>query len=155
MRSYKRILAISCLSAAFLVACGDDEEVTNAPENAPTEQENGTSTAAPTDAPFLFTKFSLDVDYGDNKEFEVDYDNESTGVEASYDHDINNEKINGDDAYTKIEPMFKQLTFDVNTPNEEVISEVKKVFNVGEDYKEFDLEVRFADGTEKKYHEMK
>lgn len=155
MKSYKKLLAISILSAAFLVACGDDEEVTNAPDNAPTEQENGATTETITDAAYNFTKFSLDVDYNDNKSLDASYENESTGVEASYENDLNNEKISGNDAFAKMEPMFKNFTFDINTPNDQVIQQVKEAFNVGDDYKEFELEVRYADGAEKEYREVK
>lgn len=153
------MIVLTVLSSAFLVACGDKDEVTNAPENAPTEQENNngstTNSTTPKDAPFSFTKFSLDVDYEGNKSFDVDYDNEPKEVEASYEDERNNENIHGNDAYTKLEPIFKAFTFDIDTPDDEVLAEVKEAFNVGEDYRDFELEVRFADGTTKEYREIK
>ena len=155
MKKYKGLLAVAALSIGVLAACGDREEVTNAPDNAPTEQDNGGATQIPADAPFNFTQFSLDVDYGSNKDFDVSYENESTGVEASYENDVTNEMLNGNDAYTKLEPIFKGFTFDINTPNEDVIKEVKQAFNVGEDYKELEIDVKFADGSEKEFKDVK
>lgn len=156
MKKYKGLLAVSVLSLGILAACGDDEEVTNAPQNAPTEQENGTTeTETSADAPFSFTHFSLDVDYDGYKDFDVEYENESTGVEASYQNDLTNEKLSGNDAYTKIESVLKGFTFNVNTPDKQVIQEVKDAFKVGEDYKELEIDVRFADGGEKEYRDVK
>ena len=135
MKSYKKLLAISVLATAFLVACGDDEEVTNAPENAPTEPEQDMSTELSPDAPFNFTNFSLDVEYSGNKNLDVSYENEYTGVEASYENDLTNEKISGNDAFSKMKPMFEGFTFDLSTPNDEVIKQVKEAFEVGDDYR--------------------
>ena len=172
------------LSLLLLAACGgnDKDEVTNTPENAPTEgttdnngtADNGTANNntngegatnndmatgnnAVTNAnnDFDFTEFSLDVDYSATKEFEVEYENDQSGVEASYKDDINNERLYGNDAYGKIESMFKSFKFDKNTSDDEVISEVLKAFNLPEDYQQFELEVRFADGTEKEYYKTK
>lgn len=155
MKKLKGLFILSTLSIGILAACGDDEEVTNAPDNAPVEQENGAAVPIPADAPFNFTQFSLDVDYGVNKSLEVSYDNESTGVEAAYESDLSNEKLNGNDAYTKMEPIFKGFTFDINTSNEEVIQQVKEAFNVEEDYKELEIDIRFSDGAEKEYRDVK
>ena len=174
------------LSLLLLAACGNDnnDEVTNTPENAPTEgttdnngttnndttnnnnnnanndmngegATNGNNTVTNANNSFDFTEFSLDVDYSATQDFEVEYENDESGVEASYKDDVNNEKLYGNDAYGKIESMFKSFTFDKNTSEDEVISEVLKAFNVPEDYQQFDLEVRFADGTEKEYYKVK
>lgn len=160
MKRYTKWFMPVLLSVMVLAACNDDDEVTTAPNTAPTEQDDDkgttTQTEVATDAPFKFSSFSLDVDYGVNKKVEADYDNESTGVEASYENNLEkNEKLNGDDAYKKLEPIFKSFTFDATTANDAVIAEVLKAFELQEDYKEFELEVRFADGAEKEYKVVK
>lgn len=170
------------LSLWLLAACGNDnnDEVTDTPENAPTEgttdnngnTDNGTTnndtngegatnngsttgnntvTNANNDS-FDFTHFSLDVDYSEAQDFDVDYENEQSGVEASYEDNVNNEQFYGNDAYDRLESVFQSFKFDKNTSDDEVISEVLNAFNLPEDYQKFDLEVRFADGTEKEYH---
>ncbi len=161
------------MSMLLLAACGnDDEEVKNEPTNAPTEQNedavdngttsnNGTTDGANNNAvtnantDFNFTHFSLDVDYSMTESFEADYENEQSGVEASIEDDVNNEKVYGDEAYTRLEPIFKGFTFDASTAEDEVIKEVLNAFNLKEDYTDLELEVRFADGTEKEYHKQK
>lgn len=152
------------LLAAVLVGCNDDEEVTTAPEEAPTEQsvtdavtntddqntdDQNTNTA--TETPFNFSGFSLDVDYSVTESYEVEYDNETTGVEASIEDDRDKSKVTGDDAYAKLEPIFKQFTFDANTANEDVLKEVMTAFSIGDDYQSVEIEVKFADGAEKEY----
>ena len=82
----------------------------------------------------------------------MDYENEQSGVEASYEDNVNNEQFYGNDAYDRLESVFQSFKFDKNTSDDEVISEVLNAFNLPEDYQKFDLEVRFADGTEKEYH---
>lgn len=167
------------MSMLLLAACGnDDEEVKNEPNNAPTEQnedtvdngattnnntatDNGTTDEANNKAvsnantDFNFTHFSLDVDYSATKNFEADYENEQSGVEASIEDEVNDEKVYGDEAYTRLEPIFKGFTFDAATAEDEVIKEVLNAFDLKEDYTELELEVRFADGTEKEYHKQK
>ena len=160
MKLYMKWLFITALSVFVLGACNNDEdEVTDAPKDVPTEQEddNGitTQTKLPEDPPFAFSSFSLDVDYGVNKNVEVDYESEASGVEASYDNDLSNEKLTGNEAYDKLEPIFKNFTFDATTANDEVIAEVLKAFDLQNDYKEVEIEIRYADGSEKEYKEVK
>lgn len=165
------------LSLFVLAACGDNnDEVTNTPENAPTEgttENNNTANDGVTNNDmngegattnntvvnnttnaFDFTEFSLDVDYSATQDFEVDYENEQSGVEASYEDEANNERYYGDDAYDRIEQVFQSFKFNKDTAEEEVIKEVLNAFNLPDNYQKFDLEIRFADGTEKEYHKQ-
>lgn len=57
--------------------------MTNAPQEAPTEQNddnnnvNSGNVELAENAPFNFTSFSLDVKYSNTESYEVEYDNES------------------------------------------------------------------------------
>lgn len=138
----------------FLVACGDeDEKVTNVPDNAPAEQASNVGTDTVTniseDAPYNFTKFDLSVDFADNKSFEVDYDNESTGTEAKIEDDFSNKVITGNEAMDSLVTHFEKFTFDASTAEDKIIDEVLNSFNLSTDYKDFELDIRFADGVEK------
>ncbi|UED79914.1 MULTISPECIES: YusW family protein [unclassified Lysinibacillus] len=155
MRNYKMLLVFS-VAAGLLYGCNKDE-VKDVPTNAPTEQNtNQQAGENVTDqVPFNFIEFSLDVDYSATESYEVEYENKKNGIESKIEDDRNNEKIQGDEAYTKLEPLFKQLTFDSTTSNDEVIDQVIKVFNITDDYQSIEVEVEFADGTEKEFKRLK
>ncbi|WP_222123657.1 YusW family protein, partial [Bacillus pumilus] len=60
-------------------------------------------------------------------------------------------KLTSDKAIAKLSPLLQKLTFDKNTPDQEVIDQVVDVFQLDKDYQKFDLEVVFSDGTKKEY----
>ena len=144
------------LVAGVLFGC-NNEEVDNVNQNTAVESptENQVHGNAAKNAVFNFREFSLDVDYPENKSYEADYDYERSGMEAELEDDRNNEKLYGDEAFKKMEPLLKQLTFDSTTPNDEVINQVISVFNIADDYQKIDIEVKFQDGTKKEYERMK
>lgn len=157
MKKTAMIIAIG--ASAFLAACGDKDEATNVPDNAPVEQSNTTNTSVenPTNAtnsPFNFTHFELDASYVDNKSYEVSYENESTGAEAKIEDEVNNSIIEGNQAMDKLVPIFESLTFDATTPDDEVINEVLQKFELTDNYKELEIDVQFADGTKKEYRQV-
>ena len=160
----KKMLFFSISLSAFLVACGDKDEVTNAPDNAPVEvpntvdDNNNNESAAlnnPENPAFNFTHFELDVQYADNKSYEVSYENEVTGVEAKIEDDVNNKLIQGNEAMDTLTPIFQSLTFDASTTNEEATKEILQKFNLPDNYQEFELEVKFSNDTLKEYKETK
>ncbi|CAM5194660.1 YusW-like protein OS=Ureibacillus acetophenoni OX=614649 GN=SAMN05877842_11635 PE=4 SV=1 [Ureibacillus acetophenoni] len=155
--------------ALFLLGCNDEDKVTNVPDNAPVEgtatntqtDTNDTTTDTQTDdtqtggATFNFTHFDLDVEYGNNQEYDVDYENETDGMEAEIKDDIGNKVLSGDEAFEVLSPIFEKFTFDQNTANDVVISEVLNAFNLDENYQSLELEVKFTDGTIKEYTKRK
>lgn len=144
------------LVAGVLFGCSNNE-VNDVSQNTPIESntENQVHGNAAKNAVFNFKEFSLDVDYSATESYEVDYDYERSGMEAELEDDRKNEKLYGNEAYTKIEPLLKQLTFDSTTPNDEVINQVISVFNIADDYQKIDVEVKFQDGTKKEFERMK
>ncbi len=93
----------------------------------------------------------MDVDYKGNQSFKVEYENEKDGAEASVKNDLKNQKIEGNEAYAELEPLFKKLTFTSQSTDEDVKKEILSVFNIKEEYVKIDLDVKFADGVEKEY----
>ncbi len=155
MGSFKFLLA-ALLLAGVLYGCNKDE-VKNVPANAPTEQ-NATQRVnenANELTEFNFLEFSLDVDYSATESYEVEFENKKSGIEAKLKDDRNNEMLQGDEAYTKLEPLFKQLTFDSTTPNDKVIEQVISVFHIADDFQSIEVEVEFSDGTEKEFKQIK
>ena len=168
MKTLTLILGTPVL-ALFLLGCNDEDKVTNVPDNAPVEgtatntqtDTNDTTTDTQTDdtqtggATFNFTHFDLDVEYGNNQEYDVDYENETDGMEAEIKDDIGNKVLSGDEAFEVLSPIFEKFTFDQNTANDVVISEVLNAFNLDENYQSLELEVKFTDGTIKEYTKRK
>lgn len=155
MKKLTFLLTVPLIVGA-LYGCNKDE-VKNISVDAPVEEdaaqqvnENATEINS-----FAFTQFSLDVDYSATESYEVDYENKTSGMEAELEDDRNNEKLRGDQAYTKLEPLFKQLTFDSTTPNDGIIEQIIAVFHIAEDYQSIEVEVKFVDGTEREFKRMK
>ena len=105
-------------------------------------------------ATFIFNESSLDVDYGVNDSFEVDYEVEESGVEASIE-DRDNKKIKGNEAYAKLEPIFKSFKFTSASTDQEIFSEVLKAFNLDENYQDIEVEIHFTDGVNKEFKNKK
>lgn len=153
----KSVLFLAIGATLFLAACGDKDEATNVPNNAPVEQNNSpnNATTTTTDSPFNFTHFDLEVEYTGKKSYKVDYENEKTGTEAKIDDEVNNKVTSGNEAVNTLVPIFEQLTFDASTPDEQLFTEILEKFNLPDNYVEIELEVKFADGTSKEYHKVK
>jgi|GEM_PF-245068 len=180
MKNWKMALGVPLLFG-MLYGCGSDKATDETGDTTVKQEETDTNTNTDTNAntdtntntdtnkdmnnngqagtaenlPYNFAEFSLDVDYSPTESYEVDYDNETTGVEVELDDDRNNVKLRGDEALSKLEPMFKKLKFDASTANDEVIDHVISVFGIDKNYTSFELEVKFADGTEKEYKKTK
>lgn len=155
----KKTFLVSAMGLTlFLAACGNDNDTaTNVPNDAPQEQNNSGVTETntnTTDNRFAFTHFDLSVDYAGNKSYDVEYENESTGAEAKIEDDLNNNKVQGNDAIDQLIPIFEKFSFDAATADDQIIDEVLKAFNLSNDYQEFELEVRFADGVVKEVNRM-
>ncbi|CAG9621695.1 YusW family protein [Sutcliffiella rhizosphaerae] len=164
----KSVMAVisTILAAAILTGCGIDEnDLSPAPENAPPEQNDAigsnrdTNQNIPTNEEdngtgHQFTKFDLEVEYENNTKFEVEFEAEGNG-EAEVEDGINNNFLQGDEAYKMLSPLMGQLDFVQNAETNDVIIQVLDVFGLQDDYQEFELEVIFSDGTKKKYEDKR
>lgn len=167
----KSLALLACCSLLFLGACGDNDEVTNPPENAATENDtnnnnsstdtnnssnsnnSGTTTEQTSNIPFY--SFDLDVEYPEFKSFEVEYENDNDGMEAKIKDELKNRKLTGDEAFNELQGRFEQFKFDAGTTEADVVNEVLQSFELSDTYNEFELEVKFPDGTEKEYRVVK
>ncbi|WP_404456624.1 YusW family protein [Oceanobacillus kapialis] len=161
----KRILWIGSfmILPLLLVACGDNDEVENPPQNDTGEEqqhqadENSTNVTDNTDTntntEYGFTKFDLEADYEDtNDALDVDYENEEKDkMEASYRNKSQDIDLNGDQAMEELDSIFSSFNFDESTPEEEVLNAITEAFNIPEEAQNLELEIEFSDGTEKEY----
>ena len=148
-------LAFLVATSALLVACGDKDEANNVPDNAPVEQNQKQSTSNTTtttvDAAFNFTHFDLDIEYVDNKSYEVSYENEAKGAEVKIEDEVNNSVVQGTEATNTLIPIFESFTFDANTDPDTVIDEVLQKFGQPNNFISVEIDIQFADGTKKEY----
>lgn len=98
-----------------------------------------------------YIDFELDVKYNDDQDYEADLELENNRVEAKIEDDLNGIEIEGDGAFDELYPLVEQLTIDQNTSKEDAITQVLDVFDLPTDYEEFELEIKFKDGTKKEY----
>ncbi|MCM3617157.1 YusW family protein [Sutcliffiella horikoshii] len=150
------------LTSGIVAGCGTNNDLSAPPENAPaqndgtgTEETNqGTTTGEEGAMGHDFTKFDLEVEYENNVKYEAEYEAEGNG-EADIEDDLNDVSIKGDEAYAELSPLLEQLNIDSNSDDQDVMSQVLEVFGLQDDYKEFELEITFGDGTKKKYEEKR
>lgn len=103
-----------------------------------------------------YADFGLSVDYAGHQEYEAELEkNSDNSVEAEIEDSLNNVKKKGTDAFNELYPLVKQLTITQKTSKADVIQEVMNVFNLPADYQEFELEIRFKDGTKIEFEDRK
>ncbi|MGE7878628.1 YusW family protein [Peribacillus muralis] len=157
MKKTLKVLSVPLAAMLVLAGCGEDKDEVKNPPVQENENQADTNTETGTDnnnekLPFTFKDFQLEVDYpGNDNDYEAEYDTTGAQTEASIEDEANKHKVLGDEAMKELTPMLEKLTFTKDSKDEEVIQEVTKVFNLKDDYEEFDLEVVFDDGTKKEY----
>lgn len=103
-----------------------------------------------------YADFGLSVDYVRHQEYEAELEkNSDNSVEAEIEDTLNNVKKKGSDAFNELFPLVKQLTITQQTSKADAIQEVMSVFNLPTGYEEFELEIRFKDGTKIEFEDRK
>lgn len=155
--------------ALGLSACSDDpsiddnpKERIDVPEDAMTPDENHKDTSgAKTDgivddsdaaeqiAEIPYTKFNLEVDYGPNKKYEVDYEleDENGKYKAEIEDYINDKKLKGMEAFQALHNLLKDNELNKNMSKEDTIQHTLRIFQLDDSYSEFDLEYILKDGS--------
>ncbi|ANU23112.1 YusW family protein [Planococcus donghaensis] len=148
-------------SAVFsLGACGNDDQVTDTVTEDAVDYE-GVVDANPGGGledeniggkVYGFTEFELEVEYTDPEEkLKVSYEEDRDLVEAEYENSSAEEMLSGNNAFDKIEPFLAQLELTPDMSDEDVISKVTEVFDIAPDYESIEIDVTYADGTDKEY----
>ncbi|WP_336045967.1 YusW family protein [Solibacillus ferritrahens] len=132
-----------------------DETTNNKNTTNNSENENERTGIKVADVNYAFTDFDLDVEYANRNSYDVEYENDGNNIYAELDDEIKGVEYKGDQAYDNFVDALKQLTFDETTSDEDVRKEVLKAFALDENYKSFELEVKFKNGEIKHYHHNK
>ncbi|GAB4074905.1 hypothetical protein GCM10028778_24080 [Barrientosiimonas marina] len=97
-----------------------------------------------------YAEFEMEADYGNNNEYaaEIEQDKNKNMIESDLEDEVNdNVDTMGQEAFDKIYPNVKKLTIDRDTSKQDAIDETLKAFSLDSDYKEFEMEITFQDGT--------
>lgn len=164
----ERLLLILLISIGVLFACNNNEEVVeNSNSNPTTNNEVNTGNVNTTDdtndntlqakdnEKYNFSDFSLDVDYPGNVSYELEYEYELRDnqriVEASIEDERNKEYLRGEEAYSRMKPLLKQINFDASSSSDTILSEIISIFSISDDYTKIDVDITYGDGTKKEY----
>lgn len=149
------IYGLTAFSFFFLVGCSN-EQTENASPTPKNVNHAVMDDVKQQEQSFNFKEFDLDVDYkGINNNFEVEFeegfDSGNGRLKASIEDEINNRHVRGATAFNELAPKLEKLRFTAETAEEDVVEDVLSVFDLSEDFTEFDLEVKFLNGAEKEY----
>lgn len=102
-----------------------------------------------------FDDIEVEISYGSDKEYEAEIEHHDNGdIEAEIEDELNGEDIDNDlEAFNKLYPLVKQLEIEQGTDKEDVIKQVLDVFDLEDDYEEFEVDIRFDDGTKLSYED--
>src|SRR5690625_2125935 len=100
-----------------------------------------------------YSDFELEVKYEDDIEYEAELKQGNNSIEADLEDEMNDVDIKGEEAFDKLFQLVEQLTIEQNTEKEEAISEILDVFDLDDNYKEFELEITFNDGVKLEYED--
>lgn len=134
----------------FLVACNQDNTAPDNPKiNETSHKSNNNQNDMVEKIESLpFYKFELDVEYQKDVDFNVELEqNPSGNIDVEYEHSSKGIRSYGKEAFDLLYPKLKSLTITETTSQEEAISEALKVFELEDNYLEFEMDVIFHDGS--------
>lgn len=95
-----------------------------------------------------YAEFEIEVDYGNDKEYEAKIETDDGMLESKLEDELNNRKVRGQEAFDEIYPKLKNLSFTKDMPKDEAIRNALEAFDLPDDYVKFEMEVTFHDNTE-------
>jgi hypothetical protein len=161
-------ISLSVFYMALLTACGgqtnetdntaqqnDKAETTNISNHNPLQNTQDQSEMKSQMAKLSFSEIDLEVSYG-QKEYdaEINYDN-SGSIGGEVEDDINNEYLNGRDAFDRIYQAAKNLNISGDTEKKDAIDQILQSFNLPADYTQFEVDFILNDGTKLEYVDSK
>ncbi len=100
-----------------------------------------------------FRKFDLEIDDDDDddKELDIEYEVHSSGNITAKVERKNHRTLYGQDAINYLQPILKNLNISSSMSRQEIMDKVMSSFSWTGPYEEFDIEVRFFDGSTIKF----
>lgn len=102
-----------------------------------------------------FRKIEIEIEYSNDQEFEIEIKEKKDGrIKAEVEDEINHIKIKDPlEAFNYLYPFVSELTISQSTSKDAAIREILEVFNMEKNYKEFEAEFTFRDGTSIEYND--
>lgn len=97
-----------------------------------------------------FHEFKLEVEYENDKDYTVEIEHHSDGrIDAEVEDELQDVFIKDDvDAFNYLFPLVSKLNVTKDMAKEDLIAHVLDVFELDANYKEFEVEFEFNDGSE-------
>lgn len=137
----------------FLAACNQDN---TAPDNPKIDETSNDANPEQNEMvekieSLPFYKFDLEVEYRDDTEVNIELErNPSGNIDVEYQDTRNDIRSYGKEAFDLLYPKLKNLSIDETSTEEQAIAEVEKVFELGDNYLELEMNVIFHDSTQLK-----
>src|SRR5699024_477721 len=101
-----------------------------------------------------YAEIDLEVDYGKNKEYEIEIEqDEGQPIEAKMEDELNDVYSKGEEAFNELYPMVNALSIDKDTDKETAIQDVLDTFDLDDNYEKFEIEITFNDGSKIEYED--
>jgi len=96
-----------------------------------------------------FYEIELEVEYVDGKEYEIEIEkDDNRPYEAKIEDELNDVYLQGREAFDEIYPKVEQLQISKDSEQVDVVEQVLNIFDLPDNYKKFEIEVKFNDGSE-------
>ncbi|GEM_PF-2080778 len=102
-----------------------------------------------------YDEFELEVDYGKDKEYEIEIEQDKGIIESTVEDELTNRNLNGQEAFDDIYPKLEKLTITETTSKEEAIEQALDAFGLKDDYVKFDMEITMPDGKKLTFEDKK
>lgn len=95
-----------------------------------------------------FKEVSIDIEYPNRNEFEAEIDYDHGKITAKVEDTNSSKMMRGKEAFDYIFSRIGDLELSIDTPEEDVFSQIVDRFELPNDYVEINVEILFQDGTE-------
>lgn len=135
----------------------EDDMAETEDENDPNTNEDSTQAADDKNEKMKqleFAEIDLEVEYADNKDYDAEIEKRSSGeYKSELEDELNNQYLKGDEAFNHIYPIVEKLNINPDSTKDEVIKEILQAFELEENYREFEVEIIFHDGTKVEFED--
>ncbi|MCA0968990.1 YusW family protein [Halobacillus litoralis] len=130
----------------LLTGCGQNQQAVEDPplDTTPISYDQSDQT----EPLFNYIRFNLLVDYEKALSYKVHFDQYQKIAEIQ---ELKDQRIMGEEAFNQLSPRLSEMSFDEDTPEQEVVQEVLNLLGLKTSFENFALDVEFDSGLVKHY----